>query len=69
MVMSDMREIKVIIDEGGIFQGLYVTLGLEDCDVELIDFVTDDPNKQEDTQRRYDDVLGRAKNGELVGIG
>ena len=64
-----MREIKVIIDEGGIFQGLYVTPGLEDCDVELIDFVTDDPDEQEDTQRRYDECLARVERGELKGIG
>ncbi len=51
-----MREIKVVIDEGGIFQGLYVTPGLEDCQVELIDFVTDDPDELEDTQRRYDEL-------------
>ena len=63
-----MREIKVIIDEGGIFQGLYVTPGLEDCDVELIDFVTDDPEEFDDAQKRYDKVQERAKNGELVGI-
>ena len=64
-----MREIKVIIDEGGIFQGLYVTPGLEDCEVELIDFVTDEPDEIEDTQKRYDECLARAQNGELVGIG
>lgn len=63
-----MREIKVIIDEGGIFQGLYVTPGLEDCDVELIDFVTDDPDEQEDAQRRYDECLARVEHGELKGI-
>ena len=64
-----MREIKVIIDEGGIFQGLYVTPGLEDCEVELIDFVTDDPDEQEDAQRRYAECLERAQRGELKGIG
>ena len=63
-----MREIKVIIDEGGIFQGLYVTPELKDCDVELIDFVTDDPEELADAQRRYDEVLERARIGELVGI-
>ena len=63
-----MREIKVIIDEGGIFQGLYVTPGLEDCDVELIDFVTDDPEEQEDAQRRYNECLERAQRGELKNI-
>lgn len=63
-----MREIKVIIDKGGIFQGLYVTPGLEDCEVELIDFVTDDPDELEDTQKRYDQCCERARNGELKNI-
>lgn len=62
------REIKVVIDEGGIFQGLYVTPGLEDCEVELIDFVTDDPDEIEDTQKRYDECCERAQNGELKNI-
>ena len=63
-----MREIKVVIDEGGIFQGLYVSPELEDCQVELIDFVTDDPEEAEETQRKYDECLSRAKDGELKNI-
>lgn len=63
-----MREIKVVIDEDGIFQGLNVTPGLEDCEVELIDFVTDDPDELEDTQRRYDECLERAQRSELKNI-
>ena len=62
------REIKVIIDEGGIFQGLYVTPGLEDCDVELIDFVTEDQDEIDDAQKRYDECLERELNGELINI-
>lgn len=64
-----MREIKVLIDEGGIFQGLYVSPELKDCEVELLDFVTDDPDEMEDVQERYEKTQERARNGELVVIG
>ena len=63
------REIKVVIDEGRMFQGLYVTPELADCEVELIDFVTDDLDEIEETQIRYNECLARAQNGELKGIG
>jgi len=63
-----MREIKVLIDEGGIFQGLYVSPELSDCQVELLDFVTDDYEEIEDVNRRYDRCVERAKSGELVCI-
>ena len=36
--------------------------------MELIDFVTDDPEELADAQRRYDEVLERARTGELTGI-
>ena len=62
------REIKVLIDEGGIFQGLYVSPELKDCSVELLDFVTDDPDEKQDVQDRYDDARRRAGNKELVVI-
>ena len=64
-----MREIKVLIDEGGIFQGLYVSPELKDCEVELLDFVTDDPDEMEDVQERYEKTQERARNGELIVIG
>ena len=60
-----MGEIKILIDEGGIFQGLYVTPELADYDVELMDFCTDDPHELEDVERRYEDAKRRAKAGEL----
>ena len=63
-----MKEIKVLIDEGGIFQGLYVSPELSDCHVELLDFVTDDSDEIEDVNRRYQRCLERAKRGELVCI-
>ena len=61
-------EIKVLIDEGGIFQGLYVSPGLKECKVELLDFVTDDQDEIEDVEKRYEDAKRRAKAGELVVI-
>ena len=63
-----MLEIKVIIDEGGIFQGLYVSPEIKGADVELVDFVTDDPADMADMRDRYDHILQRARTGELVGI-
>lgn len=63
-----MREIKVLIDEGGIFQGLYVSPELADCAVELLDFVTDDPEEIEETEKRYEDCVRRARSGELAVI-
>lgn len=62
------REIKVLIDDGGIFQGLYVSPELSDCKVELLDFVTDDPDEIEDVEHRYQLCVDRAKKGELVCI-
>lgn len=59
------REIKVLIDRGGIFQGLYVSPELEDCKVELLDFVTDDAEEIDDVEKRYEDCVRRAKAGEL----
>lgn len=61
-----MLEIKVLIDEGGIFQGLYVSPELKDADVELIDFVTDDPTELDDAQERLDMAVSRTGAGELV---
>ena len=61
-----MREIKVLIDKGGIFQGCYVSPELKDCDVELLDFVTDDPDELEDVAERLTDAEARAEKGELV---
>ncbi len=61
-------EIKVLIDESGIFQGLYVSPELNECKVELLDFVTDDPDEMEDVEKRYEDAKRRAKAGELVVI-
>lgn len=61
-----MLEIKVLIDEGGIFQGLYVSPELKDADVELIDFVTDDPAELDDAQERLDMAVSRTGVGELV---
>lgn len=63
-----MREIKVVIDEGGIFQGVYVSPELKDCEVELLDFVTEDEDEQEDVQKRYDECISRAMKGELICI-
>ncbi len=61
----DNYEIKVIIDEGGIFQGLYVSPALADADVELLDFVTDDPNELDDVTERYEEAKKRCDDGEL----
>ena len=60
-----MFEIKVVIDEGGIFQGLYVSPEISDCDVELIDFVTDDPDELESAGHALDEAARRAMRGEL----
>ncbi len=62
------REIKVLIDEGGIFQGLYVSPELKDCEVELLDFVTDDPDELDDVEKRNEKAEERVKSGELVVI-
>ncbi len=59
------KEIHVLIDEGGIFQGLYVSPEIADSDVELLDFCTDDSDEIDDVTKRYEDVKKRAKNGEL----
>ncbi len=61
-------EIKVLIDEGGIFQGVYVSPELSGCDVELLDFVTDIPEELEDVNKRYEAAKQRALKGELVVI-
>ncbi|MBO4847271.1 MAG: hypothetical protein J5525_13380 [Lachnospiraceae bacterium] len=63
--MDNVREIKVLIDEGGIFQGLYVSPELKDCKVELLDFVTDDPVEIDDVTKRYEATKERARRGEL----
>lgn len=60
-----MYEIKVVIDEGGIFQGLYVTPEIADCDVELIDFVTDDPDDLAEANSKLRQAADRALRGEL----
>lgn len=65
--VSDL-EIKVLIDEGGIFQGLYVSPELKGSKVELMDFVTDDEEEIADVAKRYDTAVERAKKGELVVI-
>ncbi len=62
------REIKVLIDKGGIFQGLYVSPKLKDCEVELLDFVTDDLDELDDVEERYEKAEERVKSGELVEI-
>lgn len=58
-------EIHIIIDEGGIFQGCYVSPELADAKVELIDFVTDDEEELSDAQDRYVRCVQRAVDGEL----
>ncbi len=63
-----LPEIKILIDEGGIFQGIYVSPELKDADVELIDFVTDDPDELEDAETRHCEAVSRTSVGELVFI-
>lgn len=65
-----MSKIVIHIDEGGIFQGLYVTKDIADWDpqVELIDFCTDDPDEIEATEQAYTDVLAKEKAGKLIKI-
>lgn len=61
-------EIHVLIDEGGIFQGCYVTPDLVEASVYLMDFVTDDPDEQDEVEKEYNKVQERAKKGELICI-
>ena len=61
-------EIHIIIDEGGIYQGCYVSPDLSNVDVELIDFVTEDISEWEDAQDRYNMCVQRALNGELKAV-
>ena len=63
---KDSKEIHVVIDEGGIFQGAYVTQNISDSVVELIDFVTEDPDEFEETEQRHKEAVERAIKGELV---
>ena len=62
---SYLMEIHVIIDEGGIFQGCYVSPELSNAEIELIDFVTDDEDEFAEAERRYDTCVQRALKGEL----
>lgn len=59
-------DIKILIDEGGIFQGLYVSPELKEADVELLDFVTDDPGEIDDVTNRKAVADEREKQGSLV---
>ena len=61
-------EIKIIIDEGGIFQGVYVSPELQKAEVEVIDFVTDNPEQLKNASQRYDEIIKRVRKGQLVGI-
>ena len=60
-----MKEIKVLINGGGVFEGLFVSPELANCDVELLDFCTDDSDELDDTEQRYQKVEKRVENGEL----
>lgn len=61
-------ELKVLINEGGIFQGVYLSKEIADryniC-LELIDFVTDDNEELVAAQAAYESAKERAKKGEL----
>lgn len=61
-------EIKVWIDEGGIFRGVFVSPELKDSDVELIDFVTEDGEEYENAEKLLNDAFSRVDAGELVEI-
>ena len=60
-------EIKVLIDEGGIFQGVYVTpdIAVLCPEIELMDFVTDDPDELDAVASRYEKCKERALRREL----
>ena len=60
-----MKEIKVLINSGGVFEGLFVSPELVNCDVELLDFCTDDPDELDDTEQRYQEIEKRVEDGEL----
>jgi hypothetical protein len=62
------KEIHVLIDEGGIFQGCYVTPDIADAKVDLIDFYVTDENDIDTANKKYETVKERAKNGELKNI-
>ena len=62
-----MLEIKVLIDKGGIFQGLYVSPQLKDA-VELIDFVTTDPDEYDEAEKKMKEADKRKDAGKLAFI-
>ncbi len=61
-----MREIKVVIDEGGLFQEVFVSPELRDCSLEVLDFCTDDPHELDRIQAEYEECLHRTIKNELV---
>lgn len=62
--------IVVHIDEGGMFQGIYVTpdIAEKNPEVELIDFCTDDSGEEEATSKAYDACIAQERVGKLVVI-
>ncbi len=62
---APVREVKVLIDGHGIFQGAYVTPGLADIEVELIDFSVSDEDEANAADARFSEAARRAQAGEL----
>lgn len=63
-----MSEIKVIMNNGGVIESVYVSPDIEDIDVEIIDFCTDDPYEEEEAEEAWKKVEEAEKNGTLIAI-
>lgn len=53
-----MNTIVIVVDEGGVVSEVYVPKDVaDDVDVRVIDFCTDDPERDDEAKREYKEVI------------
>ena len=63
-----MKQIRIIMNSGGMITDVFASMELADVDVEVIDFCTDDPKEQNDAEERWQATREKWRKGELTSI-
>ena len=61
-------DIKVVVNNGGVVQSVYVPAELKNADVEVIDFCTDDPDRYEEADEAWQEVEAAEMEQKLVAV-